>query len=686
MAFFQYGKKTDTSKSCALNQIPLFSDLSGGELKAVEKRSRLVEFHKGEKVYGQGDLPDAFYVVLSGRFQVLHKKSDGGEDKVVNLYRNDYFGEISLLTNQPHSVSVKALNDALAIRIDRDDFAKILLEVPSLSLHLSRLLGRRLKERDERRAVEHAEIASVYSVRIAIGKTTMITNLAVAIHTELKRRVMVVNMNPPGSGEKPLQGSLLIENLENRYLDALDKYIFHNKVGFDYVNVFQEKIGSEATERKITSLLTFLLSRYQFVLVDLPQEIPGLAYKVLSQSDVVYLLTDDDTDNLEKCRALSKELKESFHFKDEQIKLLMIEESGKARLTMIQRRHIAGQRVFAAIPFIPELKDAPASQDAPYILRAPKSHYAKTIRYLARDLGNALVGLVLSSGAAFGLAHIGVLKVLEKENIPIDVVAGSSIGSLIGAFWAGGMSAGEMEELALSFNAKNSFFRLIGFGDVMLPHWGIFKGNQIEHFMRQFLGQKTFEDLNTPLRIVATNLGTSEPEVFEEGDVVKAIRASCSIPGIFRAVRHGNKIMVDGGIADPLPVGVLSRMGVKKIIAVNVLSGPRHHTDRKEVFRRRRELLEEQTRSKSTWRRFLFDMERKFASSQVDNIFNVLMSTIQFMEYSIASSAEIGADVVIRPVVIDSHWAEFYSGGKFVKMGEQQTQEAMKEIRALLEA
>ncbi len=686
MAFFQYNKKPDASKSYTLNQVPLFADLSGGDLKLIERRARLVEFHKGEKVYSQGDSPDAFYIVISGRLQVVHKRTDGIEEKVVNLYRNDYFGEISLLTSQPHSVTVIVLNDALAIRIGKDDFYKILAEVPSLSLHLSRLLGRRLKERDERRSVEHAEIASVYSVRLAIGKTTFITNLATAIYGELKRKVVVVNMNPPGSGERPPQGSLAIENLEHRLLDTLDKFIYKNKVGFDYLNVFQTKSSNEATERKITSLLTFLVSRYQFVLVDLPPEIPGLSYKVLSQSDAVYLISDDETDNLEKCRALSKELKESFHFKDDQIKLLLVEESSKTRLTMSQRRHIAGQRIFAALPFIPELKNAPATDETPYILREPKSNYAKTVRYLSRELGNALVGLALSSGAAFGLAHIGVLKVLEQENIPIDIISGSSIGSLIGAFWASGMSPKEMEDLALSFNPKNSFFRLIGFGDIMLPHWGIFKGNRIEQFMRQFIGNKTFEDLVTPLRVIATNLGTSEPEVFEEGDVVKAVRASCSIPGIFRAVRYGSKIMVDGGIADPLPISVLTKIGVKKIIAVNVLSGPRHHTDRREIFRRKRELLEEQMKTKSGWRRFMFDMERKFVQGQVDNIFNVLMSTIQFMEYSIASSAEIGADVVIRPVVIDSHWAEFYSGAKFIKVGEESTQEALKEIKSLLEA
>lgn len=687
MPFFTFGKKSDTTKSYSLSEIPLFSDLSSVEMKSIERKARLVEFQKGDKIYSQGDQPNAFYIIISGRLRVLQKKLDGTEEKVVNLYRNDYFGEISILTNRPHSVTVEALNDALVIRIEREDFSKILSQIPSLSLRLSRSLGRLVTERDERRAVEHAEIISLYGLRAGIGKTSLVTNLAVALKKELNREVVVVSLSQRSTDDKKTpKGYVAIEDLGVLNPAILERNTFHHPAGFDCVSVFQAAASSGQTEQRITQLLTFLLSRYRFVLVDLPLEIQELALKVLSQSDVVFLVTDCDKDNLEKCLTLTKRLKETFHYNEENVRVILSDRLEDSNVTAQQVQKTTGQRIFSHLPYVPGLKDSPSQTSTAYIIREPRSPYAKTVRYLARELGNALVGLALGSGAAFGLAHIGVLKVLEEENIPIDVIAGSSIGALLGGFWASGMSAQDMEKLALGFNPKNSFFRLIGFGDIMVPHWGIFKGNQIENFMREYLGTKTFADLNIPFRVVATNLATSEAEVFEEGEVVKAIRASCSIPGIFRAVRIGGKILVDGGIADPLPVGVLSKMGVKKIIAVNVLSGPKDHSARREAFRQRRERLSKEAERKNHWQRFWFGVNRKFLQSQVDNIFNVLMSTIQFMEYSLSASAGIGADIVINPVVIDSHWAEFYSGEKFIKVGEEKTREMLKEIKALLES
>ena len=686
MAWFTFGKKSQLHKTYSLHQIPLFSDLSPAELKSIEKRARLVEFHRGDRVYSQGDAPDAFYVVISGRFRAMLKKGGGAEQCVANFYRGDYFGEISTLTNKPHSVTVEALNDALSVRIARDAFSEILAEVPSLSLHLSRLLGRRLVERDERRVASHAEIVAVYSLSPAVAKSAFITNLAVTLSKDHNRQVIVVDLKESGTTADDSGPVFAVEDVDIGDVSELERHVQHHRHGFDYMNIAQMRPIDEQTELRITFLLTFLVSRYQFVLVDLMREIKELAYKALSQSDIVYLLTDDETQNLEKCRTLIKELKDTLHVKDGQIKVLLWEKANHPHLTIRQQEHITEHPIFYhQLPMLDNVDESLGSSETPLVIRDPRSPYSKTVRYLARDLCNALVGLALGSGAAFGLAHIGVLRALEEEGIPIDVIAGSSIGSLIGAFWATGMKASELEELAKSFNLNNSFFRLVGFGDMMVPHWGIFKGNRMEHFLRQYLGQARLENLKIPLRVVATNLATSEPEIFSEGDLVKAVRASCSIPGIFRAVRANGKVLVDGGIAAPLPVDVLIKMGVKKIIAVNVLSGPKDHTQRREVFRIKREALEQQIKTRGPWRRFLFDLERRFMQNQVDNIFNVLMSTIQFMEYSIADGAGLSADVLIHPVVIDSHWAEFYSAEKFIRAGEEKTREVLKEIRSLLE-
>ncbi|MBI4394565.1 MAG: patatin-like phospholipase family protein, partial [Candidatus Omnitrophica bacterium] len=278
-----------------------------------------------------------------------------------------------------------------------------------------------------------------------------------------------------------------------------------------------------------------------------------------------------------------------------------------------------------------------------------------------------------------------VLKVLEREHIPIDIVAGSSIGAVIGALWTSGLDSHALEQIALSLDKKTTFFKLIGFRDISAAHQGFFKGDQVARFLRNYLGHKTFRMLQVPLKIVASNLFSGEEVIFDEGDVITAIRASISIPGIFRPVAHHSQYLIDGGVVDPLPVKVLSRYGVKKIIAVNVLSAPEDHIQRYELYEAKKNQEKELAKQKGLVKRVLSGLGSRFERKMLTNIFNVLMNTIQFLEYGLAETASAGADIVIHPVLSDSHWAEFYSGTKFIKRGEEKTLEQLAEIKKLVE-
>ena len=171
-------------------------------------------------------------------------------------------------------------------------------------------------------------------------------------------------------------------------------------------------------------------------------------------------------------------------------------------------------------------------------------------------------------GRARGLAHIGVIRVLEREGIGIDVVAGSSMGSLIAAAWAVGKSADEMEEIAKQIRSKRTFLKLL---DPMFPGAGVFRGIKVYNFLHSIVNGLTFADTLIPLKIVASDLNTLEEVVFEEGKLIDAIRASITIPGIFRPVVNNGHTLIDGGITDPVPVQVLAWAGVSKIIAVNTI-------------------------------------------------------------------------------------------------------------------
>ncbi len=172
------------------------------------------------------------------------------------------------------------------------------------------------------------------------------------------------------------------------------------------------------------------------------------------------------------------------------------------------------------------------------------------------------VGLALSGGGARGLAHIGVLKVLEENNIPIDVISGTSMGAFIGAFYASRKNIKVVEEEILSIGWKNIF-------DYTIPTKGLIRGDKIESILTQKLGRLKFNDLKIPLLVTSYDIRNDQEVVFTKGDLIKSIRASISIPGIFVPVSNKHQILVDGGLVDPVPTEILKdRADI--IIAVNV--------------------------------------------------------------------------------------------------------------------
>ena len=176
-------------------------------------------------------------------------------------------------------------------------------------------------------------------------------------------------------------------------------------------------------------------------------------------------------------------------------------------------------------------------------------------------------GLALGSGSARGMAHIGVIQVLEAYHIPIDMIAGTSIGSVVGSIYATGASVKQMKEAALSMKRSKT----ISLMDPTLPHSGLISGNRTEKILNKIaLKDKTFDDLKIPFAAVATDIKTGAKVILNQGSVIKAVRASISIPGIFTPVKYQNYYLVDGGVVDPVPVDVIEKMGADIIIAVSL--------------------------------------------------------------------------------------------------------------------
>lgn len=176
------------------------------------------------------------------------------------------------------------------------------------------------------------------------------------------------------------------------------------------------------------------------------------------------------------------------------------------------------------------------------------------------------IGLALGSGAARGLTHIGVLKAIEEQGIKIDYISGSSIGALIGAAYAIGMSAQEIEDVAVQTNWK----LMAKIFSPTLSLSSLVNTNYLSEFLSTWFGNKTFDDLKIPFSAVTTDIQTGKMIVLGKGDLLSAIRASISVPVIFSPVTIGKYKLVDGGLVNPTPVDVVKKMKMDKVIAVNL--------------------------------------------------------------------------------------------------------------------
>ncbi|HEX3628503.1 MAG TPA: patatin-like phospholipase family protein [Verrucomicrobiae bacterium] len=310
----------------------------------------------------------------------------------------------------------------------------------------------------------------------------------------------------------------------------------------------------------------------------------------------------------------------------------------------------------------------------------PTGSFLSDIRRLARSVGDCLVGLALSSGAAKGLSHIGVIQVLEENGIEIDVVAGSSMGAYVGSIWNSGLDGQQLEAVAREMEKRWAFWKLID--PVFPPRRGFVRGFGVKHNLQKTIGHIRFAELVRPLHIVATNLATLERIVFSSGEVADAVHASVAVPGVCVPVTLGEETYVDGGIVDPLPVDVLREFGVRRIIAVNAIPTP----DRiKYCLQAEKELAQLTKKKAREVVRKLIPAGEHLNYFAHGNILDILMRSIHGAQISMSESLGRQADIVLRPRICDDRWMDFRNPGPFITAGRQIAERHLPEIKALVE-
>lgn len=258
------------------------------------------------------------------------------------------------------------------------------------------------------------------------------------------------------------------------------------------------------------------------------------------------------------------------------------------------------------------------------------------------------IGLALGSGGAHGLVHIGIIKTLLDNDIPIDYIAGASIGAVIGGLYAINRDIDAVERFALTSNIG----RLTSFVFDISAHGGLLSGDVIEQLIRKELDEATFDHLQVPFAAVATDIHTGDAVILRKGDIASAIRASMSVPLIFEPVTHGSHMLVDGGLVMPVPVELVRSMGADIVIGVN-LDTPCPHGDH----------------------------------TGSPNLKMIAEMTMEILRNNLGATQAQTADVVISPQFDNKvlvGWEEFLHAKDLIAKGQDAMEVAIPQLRAIL--
>lgn len=247
------------------------------------------------------------------------------------------------------------------------------------------------------------------------------------------------------------------------------------------------------------------------------------------------------------------------------------------------------------------------------------------------------IGVALGGGAAKGFAHIGVIKMLEANGFEPVVISGTSAGSVVGALYASGMNAFQMQEKAVALDQAS-------IRDVRLFSGGLIQGQKLQDYVNEQVAGRNLQQLRKPLAVVATRLEDGHRTVFTRGNVGQAVRASSSIPGVFEPVAISGKTYVDGGVVSPVPVDAARQLGAEVVIAVDISS--------------------------------------RASGQRPDGLLGTVNQSIAIMGQRLGEQELARAEVIIRPQVLDIGAADFAQRGRAIVEGEKAAQAAMPQIRA----
>lgn len=586
--------------------------LTRDSIRTIVEHIQIVSFQAGDVVLHPNQLVDALYLVSAGRLRVAMVLPGGVERTISYVGRDDQVGLLALHQDEPTQIKVVAEQPTISLRIPREQALRLIHECPLWGRNLLRAVGPQVR------------------------------NTVLGLKQRNRKRVIVLIHATQQTRQFTLQLVEALTNLGETVGVASDR---HDTLGLDLprsmslLNSLGDQLPADDVRRELAAW-----SDVERVILDCQlSSSVGYLYDLIVAGEAIYCVCGSDVAS-ELAVALKPILERSPRLREKIFAIRLLDEHEQVA------------------PLVPELNDCCAHDfKMHWILRgnhAPAPTRQPGMTRLLHHLRDASVGLALGGGAARGMAHLGVLQVIEEAGITIDCMSGTSAGALVGIPFAAGYGADFLIDAFATDLKPGWIYRMLPYGDVAYVLLKYRFGGW-DPMLRKYLKDWQLRQLPTPFSSVAVDLVAAEPVVRSEGDAAKAILESINLPGIARPICVDGKTLVDGGVLDVVPADVVAGQGANLIISSDVSAHIAF-----EFYGNRPETPTEA-------------MKRPSGAAS-------LIRTRTVQDRNIRSIGGGAADIVIAPDVSGVQVTDFKHADKIAVLGREAAEAALPELKRVL--
>lgn len=630
--------------SAALEEVPLFQGLTPEGVASLADLLRIESFSPGSDLLVAGRDTPGLYVLRSGTAAAIVTDAAGIEREVATLGRGECLGEMSLISGEPCSATVRAITETEAWLLRSEDFVDLVQHQPELWRNLGRILSQRLARTSRSfGTTTQSNVVSLISDLPEAEEVALALAVGDSLARQTKSRTLVVDASESPASQPVPEGtwspSLAARIGDKKLLSAHDRPA-HGDSMFRACSLVDSEHPS-ISEGDVLVALDWLRPQYDCLIVAGGRNRQSVQKLQFERSrSVVALVTNPGRgtpDWLDALLGLPDTARKL------EIAVVTTSKEGPRLIDDVESaRERSVVRLLVERDRFTELPSAPLDITDEALLRA--------VDRLARVVGEAEIGVALGAGAAKGFAHIGVLRVLEQAKVPVDYVVGCSIGAVVGSQYAYGIP---LEDIARGMHGA----------DKKLTRWtiplrSVWSNRGLKEMLSGPGGRVRFRDLPIPFAAVATDVATGRELVLRRGIVWRAVMASTSVPGIFPPVVRGRRQMVDGGLVNPVPSRVAKELGADIVVAVDLMGPAARAAER---------------------------AQRNGEGARVPNLVEMLWRANEIMQEEVTVRSAATADVTIEPKLGRVRWSDFSrSGRRFVEAGEDAAREKLPDLLALI--